>query len=409
MSTISKQKMISFDTAREFILESIQPIQAVETISVSDALGRVLAEPAVAAFNVPNHDNSAMDGYAVCFADMIPNRINRMIVVADLPAGDILDQPIGLCEAVRIMTGAPIPPGCDCVVVQEVVERQGTRITFPPGQKYRQNIRSAGEDIKAGSEVFPAGRRLSPADLAVLTSLGLLELVVTRKLTVAILSTGNEVVEAGQPLKPGQVYDSNRSGLRAALEKIGVDVLDLGLVQDDRDAIREALEKGSENADVIISTGGVSVGDYDLVKAVLKELGEVEFWKVAMKPGKPQAYGRIGSALFFGLPGNPVSGLTVFLLMVRPALLKLMGTNWNIERFLELPFRGVLNKKHQRMEFVRGLVHFDPNGAYVETTGAQGSGILSSMTQANAFIMLPETPMHLNNGERVRVMLIDYD
>jgi molybdopterin molybdotransferase len=322
------------------VLDKVIPIRDEETIPVSNALGRVLARPAIAGFPVPNHDNSAMDGYAVRFADLDVAQPVTLRVVATLPAGDYMERPINPGEAVRIMTGAPIPPGCDCVVMQERITRSGHNIAVPPGQKPGQHIRAAGEDIPEGTVVLPPGRRLKPADLGLMTALGLKELGVRRRVKVALLSTGNEVIETGWPLRPGQVYDSNRSALRGALHALCVNVLDLGLVGDDEEAIKAALAKGDREADAVITTGGVSVGDHDLVKTVLARMGQIDFWQVAMKPGKPQAYGRLENALFFGLPGNPVSGMVVFHTIVRHALLAMMGATPQPDKMLKARFRG---------------------------------------------------------------------
>lgn len=408
--------MISFSTAKSRVLEQVgrvarssQNPEDIEEIPLCQALGRVLAQPAVATDNVPNHDNSAMDGYAVRYADISQESVTTLRVVADLPAGTRVLEPLKAGEAVRIMTGAPIPEGSDCIVIQEVVRRQDDLLEVPPGQKQGQHIRAAGEDIRLGAEILPVGRRLGPADLGLLTSLGKVNLPVFRRIRVALLSTGNEVVEAGTPLTPGQVYDSNRSALRAALEALGVDILDLGRVRDDREAIEAALKRGGEGADALISTGGVSVGDYDLIKEVLEKDGNIDFWKVSMKPGKPQAYGRLGKAHFFGLPGNPVSSLAVFLLIVRPALLKMMGANEKPERRLQAVLRGGWHKRHERMDFLRGVVHFtEEDRPWVEVTGAQGSGMLTSLSKANAFIILPEKAAHWPDGALVTVQLIDY-
>ncbi len=401
--------MISFSEAKSRVLARVRPVTERETIAVTAARGRVLAAPVKAAAPVPNHDNSAMDGYGVRFQDLSTTEPSTLEVVADLPAGDRLTRTLGAGEAVRIMTGAPIPEGCDCIIIQEVVQRDGARLTVPPGAKRGQHIRPAGEDIAAGAEVLPRGRRLGAADLGLLTSLGCSEITVNRRVRVALISTGNEVIEAGQPLLPGQVYDSNRSALYGALTALGAEVLDLGLVRDDRRAIEAAFTRGGEEADAVISTGGVSVGDYDLVKEVLGKNGEIDFWKVAMKPGKPQAYGRLGRAHFFGLPGNPVSGLTVFLLIVRHALLRMMGADEEPDRRFQATFRGTWDKRHGRMDFLRGVVHFEGERPWVEPTGAQGSGILTSLSRANAFIVLPEKPLRLADGDPVTVQLIRYE
>lgn len=407
--------MISFATAKMRVMEQVGHVarshhnkEDLEEIPLCQALGRVLALPAVATDNVPNHDNSAMDGYAVRYADISQKAVSTLRVVADLPAGARVLEPLKTGEAVRIMTGAPIPVGSDCVVIQEVVRRQGDSLGIPAGQKSGQHIRAAGEDIRLGAEVLAAGCRLQPADLGLLTSLGMVNVNVFRRIRVALLSTGNEVLETGTPLTPGQVYDSNRSALRAALEALGVEILDLGLVRDDREAIEAALKKGGNEADALISTGGVSVGDYDLIKEILEKDGKIDFWKVSMKPGKPQAYGRLGRAHFFGLPGNPVSSLTVFLLIVRPALLKMMGAHAKPDKRLQAVFRGGWHKRHERMEFLRGVLHFTEDLPWVEVTGAQGSGILTSLAKANAFIILPEGSAQWADGDMVTVQLIDY-
>ncbi|MEO5364344.1 MAG: molybdopterin molybdotransferase MoeA, partial [Magnetococcus sp. DMHC-8] len=294
-------------------------------------------------------------------------------------------------------------------------QRQGDLVVIPPGQQPGQHIRPAGEDVAQGAEIFPAGRRLGVADLGLLTALGRVTLPLFRPVRVALLSTGNELVETGTPLAPGQIYDSNRAALRAALTRLGVEILDLGQVRDERTAIEQALHRGGAEADALISTGGVSVGDYDLVKELLARDGQIHFWQVAMKPGKPQAYGRLGRAHFFGLPGNPVSSLTVYLLIVRPALLKLMGATPPPDRQFQAVLRGTWHKRHSRMDFLRGVVHFThPDGTmasppWVEVTGAQGSGILTSLARANVFIILPEGPAHLPDGTLVTVQWIDYD
>ncbi|MBF0096192.1 MAG: molybdopterin molybdotransferase MoeA [Magnetococcales bacterium] len=406
--------MISFAEAKRRVLEQVQTVAPdTHTTALRDALGRVLAQAIYAGEAVPNHDNSGVDGYAIRSADLGSAAVT-LRVVADLPAGSRLTTPLQAGEAVRIMTGAPIPPGSDCVVMQEHVTREHDRVTIRPGPAAGLNIRCAGEDIAAGSAIFAAGRRLGVADLGLLTALGKTTLPLLRRLRVAILSTGNEVVADDQPLAPGQVYDSNRATLRAALSALGVEILDLGAVRDDRHALTEALQRGGAQVDALISSGGVSVGDYDLVKEILLQDGQIDFWQVAMKPGKPQAYGRLGGAHFFGLPGNPVSSLTVFLLIVRPALLKMMGANPEPERRFQAQFRGNWHKKHPRMDFLRGIVHFDhPDGTlaatpWVEVTGPQGSGILTSLAKANVFIVLPEGCTGVVDGDLVTVQWIDY-
>ncbi len=401
--------LMPFAEARERTLARVSPIAERETIAVTAALGRVLAEPLIASFNVPNHDNTSMDGYAVRFQDLAADGDTTLTVVADLPAGERLSQTIGAGEAVRIMTGAPIPDGCDCIVIQEVVTRDGDQLTVPPGQKEAQNIRRIGQDVTEGREVFAVGHRLLPPDVGMLASLGRREVSVYRQLTVAIVSTGNEVVAPGEPLEPGQVYDSNRHSMMAVLQALGVKVLDLGIIRDDKDSIAAALKKGADEADVVLTSGGVSVGDFDLVTDVIQELGSIDFWKVKMKPGKPQAHGRIGDAIFFGLPGNPVSVLATFLLLVRPALLVMMGCKPEAQKQLTIPFKGQpIIKTGDRLEFARGILHYEGADAWIESTGSQNSGVLTSMSKANAFIILSEEPVEVHEGDVVTVVPIEY-
>ncbi len=402
-------QLMPFTDARARTLERVSPVKETENIPVMTALGRVLAEPVTAPFNVPNHDNTSMDGYAIRFEDLSQDGDTILTVVADLPAGDQLTQTIGDGEAVRIMTGAPIPDGCNCIVIQEVVTRESNQLTVPPGMKQAQNIRRAGQDVKEGSEVFAVGRRLSPPDVGMLASLGRSEIRVYRRVKVAVVSTGNEVVSPGQPLLPGQVYDSNRHSMISVLTALGVDVFDLGIVRDDRDSIAAALRKGGEEADAVLTSGGVSVGDFDLVTGVIEELGSIDFWKVRMKPGKPQAHGHIGNAVFFGLPGNPVSVLATFLLLVRPALQVMMGCPPGRLNSLMIPYRGpAITKTDDRLEFARGILTLDGDQTHVTSTGSQDSGVLTSMSRANAFIILPEDLKVYEDGDMVEVVPIEY-
>lgn len=401
--------LMPFDEARERALARVSPVAETETIAVDTALGRVLSTSVTAPFNVPNHDNTAMDGYAVRFQDLAAEGDTFLTVVAEVPAGDRLAQTVKAGEAVRIMTGAPIPDGCDCIVIQEDVTRDGNRLTVPAGQQAGKWIRRTGQDIAESSIVFAKGRRLSPPDLGMLTSLGFADIDVYRRLTVAVVSTGNEVVSPSTPLKPGQVYDSNRSSMKAVLNALGVDVLDLGIASDDKESITAALKKGASEADAVLTSGGVSVGDFDLVKDVITEIGTIDFWKVRMKPGKPQAHGRIGKAEFFGLPGNPASVLATFLLLVRPALLVMMGCEPEAQKRLTVRFKGEpIDKTGDRMEFARGILHYEGDDAWIESTGSQNSGILSSMSKANALIVLPDAPIQVSEGDMVSIIPIEY-
>ena len=401
--------LMPFEEARAKTLARVHPIKDVETVAVGQALGRVLASPVRAPVNVPNHDNSAMDGYAVRFADLSDTDPVDLKLAGVVAAGSEVGQEVRPGEALRIFTGAPVPAGCDCIVIQEVVEVRGDRLKVPSGQRQLQNIRRAGQDIAEGAVVFDAGRRLGPPEIGMLTSLGLAQVPVFRRLKVAVLSTGNEVFEPGQPIAPGQLYDSNRATLKAALAALGVDVIDLGIARDRHEEIAGALKRGAAEADVVLTSGGVSVGDFDLVKDVINELGAIDFWKVRMKPGKPQAHGRLGAAEFFGLPGNPVSVLVTYLLLVRPALMRMMGADPGPLRQLQMPYRGApIDKRHDRAEFLRAVVRMDGADSHVTSTGLQGSGILSSMAAANALIHLPEDPVTIRDGDQVLVIPIEY-
>ncbi len=401
--------LMPFDEARARTLERVRPLGETERVALGAALGRVLSAPVLAPADVPNHDNSAMDGYAVRFDDLDAGGETVLSLAGVVAAGAEANAVLGPGQALRIFTGAPIPEGSDCVVIQEVVRRDGDRVIVPAGQKRHQYVRRAGQDIAAGAEVFAAGRRLGPAEIGMLTSLGLTEVELFRRLRVAVLSTGNEVQAPGRPIAPGQLYDSNRATLIAALTALGVEVIDLGIARDERAEIEAGLRRGAAEADVVLTSGGVSVGDFDLVKDVIDELGAIDFWKVRMKPGKPQAHGRLGGAEFFGLPGNPVSVMVTYLLLVRPALLRMMGADPGAVKSLRLPYRGApIHKRHDRAEFIRAVIHFDGAEAHVTSTGAQGSGILSSMAAANAFIALPEAPVDLAEGDLVTVIPIEY-
>ncbi|MBF0605086.1 MAG: molybdopterin molybdotransferase MoeA [Nitrospirae bacterium] len=405
--TSQQGEMISFDAAREKMLSGIHRVTETEIVELEHLLGRVLAEDVPARLDVPNHANSAMDGYAVRSADLAGMGEVRLRVVSDLAAGGYFTPELGPGEAVRIMTGAPIPWGSDQVVIQEVCYRDQDGVRLPCGVKPGDHVRQAGEDMRVGDCVLRGGKRLKPADIGILAAQGIDQVAVFRRVRVAILSTGNEVVEVTTPLRPGQVHDSNRAGLKAALRVLGCEVLDFGIVGDDLGTIEKALERASHEADAIISTGGVSVGDYDLVRLALENRGTIDFWKVAMKPGKPQAYGRLGQAVFFGLPGNPVAGLTVFYVLIRPALFRLMGGGKWPNKVLKATFKGHFAKKHLRREFLRGILTFEPEGLGVEMTGPQGSGILTSMSRANALIVLPEGPVTVTSGDLVDVWMMD--
>ena len=308
----------------EAIRACLTPVAAVERVPVREALGRILGQEIVPGIDVPGHDNSAMDGFAVSSANLTKEKI-VLRQVGTAFAGRPFAGMVKPGECVRIMTGAVMPKGADTVVVQEVCEVDGERVTIPAGQKAGQNVRAAGEDLKAGVAVLKAGQPLRPAEIGLIASLGIGEVVVKRKLRVAFFSTGDELASIGTKLSEGQVYDSNRYTLHGMLQRLGVDIVDLGVVRDDPAMLEAAFRTAAAGADVVITTGGVSVGEADFVKQLMAKLGEVMFWKIAMRPGRPMAFGRIGNAYLFGLPGNPVAVMVTFYQFVREALLHLAG------------------------------------------------------------------------------------
>ena len=394
--------MISVRDAQAHILDRIKAKVQPELLPLAAALGRVLADDVRAEMDVPPTDNSAVDGYAVTSADIPSTGTRALEVVAEVAAGSVFAGTLRPGQALRIMTGAPMPAGADTVYPQEVVERRGGSVTLGP-LAAGANTRHRGEDVQAGAVVLSAGGVLRPQEIGVAASLGLAQLFVRRKPRVAILSTGDEVAEPGSVRKPGQIYDSNRFSLRGLVEGAGASAVDDGIVPDQFDELHARLLRAAEHADVVLTSGGVSVGDYDLVKAVLQQAGGIDFWQVAMQPGRPLAVGRIGRALFFGLPGNPVASMLTFHLFVRPALWKLAGRR---ELFVQ-PFRAIavepMRKKAGRREFKRGILTYANDRWEVRTTGPQGSGILSSMTAANCFVVIEEERGDVAAGEPVWV------
>ena len=394
--------MISVQDGQNRILAQVTTLAPPEHVALAAALGRVLADPVRAPFDVPPADNSAVDGYAVGSADIPVGGQRELRVIADLPAGSVFDGTLGGGESIRIMTGAPLPAGADTVYPQEIVERAGDVVRVPPLAK-GVNVRARGEDVETGTVVVEDGAVLRPQEIGVIASLGIVRVRVRQRPRVALLSTGDEVAEPGSPRHPGQIYDANRFTLRGLAEQCGAEVTDLGIVADRRDDLRAAFRDASDVADVVISSGGVSVGVYDLVKDVLGELGGVDFWQVAMQPGRPLAVGRIGPAHFFGLPGNPVASMLTFMLFVRPAIFKLAGRRVLFPQTWQARTLEPMTKKSGRREFKRGVLRFGPEGWQVRTTGPQGSGILSSMVTGNCLIILDEDRGDVAAGEVVAV------
>ena len=397
------------DQARALIRQFLSPITGTLRVPIRSALNRVLAADIVSPVNVPAHRNSAMDGWAVRFADLEPHGESTLTEIGASFAGKPFGKSIGSGECVRIMTGGVVPEGADCIVMQERAKANGKQITIAPGQKLGQNLRYAGEDLKAGAVALAKGRAIRPAELGLIASLGIGEVSVYRPLRVAFFSTGDELRSVGSPLGEGQIYDSNRYTLYGMLVKLGCEVYDMGVVADEPDLIENAFAEASKIADVVITSGGVSVGEADFVKQMLNKLGEVLFWKIAMKPGRPLAYGKIGGAHFFGLPGNPVSVMVTFYQFVRDALLVLMGRT-HIEPFpaLKALCTSPIKKAPGRTEFQRGMLSQDPQGNWsVRVTGDQGSGILKSMSDANCFIILSQAEGNIEPGAMVDVQILE--
>jgi molybdopterin molybdotransferase len=394
--------MISVREGQEHILAQVAVAVPPEVLPVTRALARVLAGDVEAPFDVPPADNSAVDGYAVGSADIPGAGTRELDVVGDLAAGAVFDGPLRAGQALRIMTGAPVPAGADTVYPQEVVERAGDRVRVGLIDK-GVNVRMRGEDVEAGGIVIERGTVLRPQEIGLITSLGIWQVSVHRRPRVALLSTGDEVVEPGTPRRAGQIYDANRFTLRGSVEQCGGDVLDLGIVPDARDELSARLREAAAMADVVLTSGGVSVGVYDLVKDVLAELGTIDFWQVAMQPGRPLAFGRIGDTTFFGLPGNPVASLLAFMLFVRPALWKLGGRRRLFPPTWQARTLEPLRKRAGRREFKRGVLAYHDGAWQVRTTGPQGSGILSSMVAGNCLIVLEEERGDVAAGELVTV------
>ncbi|MFN0318131.1 MAG: gephyrin-like molybdotransferase Glp [Burkholderiales bacterium] len=396
------------DKARAYIRAFLTPITGVERMQVKSALGRVLAEDLRSPIDVPGHDNSAMDGYAFRMNDLAPHGDTALKVIGASFAGAPLKSAVAPGQAARIMTGGVIPAGCDTVIMQERVRVEGNIVHIPAGQQLGQNVRKAGCDLKRSAVVFSKGQILRPAELGMIASLGTSEISVFRKLRVAFFSTGDELVSVGQPLGAGQLYDSNRYTLHGMLSRMGVEVLDMGAIRDDPALIENAFAMAAESADVVITSGGVSVGEADFVKQILDKLGEVLFWKIAMKPGRPLAYGKLKNAHFFGLPGNPVSAMVTFYQFVREALLVLAGANPAPIPSLKATCTGAIKKAPGRTEFQRGILSQGEDGQWsVRPTGDQGSAVLSSMSLANCFIVLPDAQGNTPPGAVVDVQLLE--
>ncbi len=394
------------DKAAAAIRACLVPVTETETVPTRQSLGRILAQDVVPSINVPGHDNSAMDGYAVRGADLSSSQSISLREIGTAFAGRVFSGEVRPGECVRVMTGAVMPKGADTVVVQEVCSADGKHVSIPAGQKAGQNVRAAGEDLKAGVPVLRPGQQLRAAELGLIASLGIGEVAVRRRLRVAFFSTGDELASIGTPLAPGQVYDSNRYTLHGLLTRLGVEIVDMGVVRDDPAALEKAFAIASGH-DAIITTGGVSVGEADFIRQLMAKLGEVLFWKIAMRPGRPMAFGRIGKAFLFGLPGNPVAVMVTFCEFVREALLFLSGASTTEIPLLPAISSQPIRKVPGRTEYQRGVVYQEAGSWKVRTTGQQGSGVLRSMSEANCFIVLEHGRGPVQAGEPVQVQLFE--
>lgn len=391
-------------TARQRILGDIKPIRSTEMVPIRQARGRYLAQTITSPINVPNHTNSAMDGYALRGEDLPDEGIKQYTIVGELMAGGRWDGSIGENQCLRIMTGAPMPAGADTVIMREQVEVDADQLRIDARHRKGQNVRLAGEDIAAGATILSPGRKLTPSDMGILASLGLGEVEVYRRPRVAFFSTGDELRSVGEPLGPGEVYDSNRYTLFGMLDKLGMDILDMGVVPDNPEIMRKAFTDAANEADVVITSGGVSMGDADYIKPILAELGQVGFWKIAIKPGRPLAFGHLSKALFFGLPGNPVAVMVTFYQFVEPALRFLAGSDIEAPLTLKATLGENLRKKPGRFEFPRAIMSISGQGDIsVVKAGAQGSGILTSMSKANCYLLLPEDMSDPQAGDVVMI------
>ncbi|WP_229008563.1 gephyrin-like molybdotransferase Glp [Methylophilus sp. Leaf408] len=390
---------MSVTQARHYIQQFLSPVSETETVTLKDSLGRFLAKPVISGMNVPGHNNSAMDGFAFRHAE--GGNPLKVIGTAFAGAPFTSEIPAGCC--IKIMTGAVIPPTVDTVIMQEQTSTEGELVTLAKLPALGANIRLTGEDVAVGQTVLTPGHRIEPADMGLLASLGIGEIEVYRRLKVAFFSTGDELISVGKPLQPGQIYDSNRYSLWGVLEAIGVSVTDLGNVADDPAALEKTLLEAAFEYDVVITSGGVSVGEADFMKQLLAKHGQVLFWKINMKPGRPLAYGKIGIAHYFGLPGNPVSAMVTFYQFVQEALKTLMGAAHLATPSFQVKCVNAIKKATGRTEFQRGILFKEGETWKVKTTGEQGSGILSSMSRANCFIVLNEQTGALEAGTLVEV------
>ena len=399
--------MLSIDEALARIKASIHPIKESETVTLKNALGRVLTEPVYSSVNSPLERNAAMDGFAFSSANLNTEQPFTLSLIGTSWAGKPYIGSLQSGQCVRIFTGAVMPSEADSVIMQEQAKVNGQEIQFPAHTALRMHIREVGEDIKEGSVVFACPKKLNAIDLGLLASVGVNEVAVKRPVKIAFFSTGDELTELGKPLVSGQIYDSNRYTLNGLLNDPNYCITDMGVIADNKQLLETSFIDASTKHDVIISTGGASVGEADFIKEILSHCGKVDFWKIAIKPGKPLAYGKIGECCFFGLPGNPVAVVVTFKYIVAPALKQLLGAPELNPIQLKATCTSVLKKSPGRQEYQRGLLSQDANGEFfVASSGKQGSNILSSISHANCYIVLPVECKGVQVGDKVRVDLI---
>jgi molybdopterin molybdotransferase len=389
--------LLNVDAARRMIVERVTPVAGIEHVPLRQALGRILAEDLAAPIAVPGYDNSAVDGYAMRFDDLHTDRPTTLRCIDRIAAGHDPSAALKPGTAARIFTGALLPDGADVVIMQEDCERVGDSVVILPGIKRGANTRQAGEDVARGAPALAAGKRLGPADLGLLAALGFVEVPVRRKLTVALLSTGDEVREPGELLKRGQIHDANRYILAGLLERLGVDVSDRGIVRDEPSLLNEALQRAAAESDLIITSGGVSTGEEDHVRAAIANHGSLYFWRLAIKPGRPVAMGQIGSTPLAGLPGNPVAALLTFALVARPMIESLGGAAMHVPKRFQVTSDFAYKKKTGRREYVRASLEGQKARRYPK----EGAGMLTSLTETDGLVELPEDLTRLEPGADV--------
>lgn len=394
--------MLSVADSLQQILSKIDASEEMEPVKLSDCTNRVIAQDLVSAINVPPHSNSAMDGYAVAADGLIANI--PLKVVGSVYAGANFAKCLAKDEAVEIMTGAPIPEGADTIIIREASTLNGDQVSFIGPVKQGQHVRQAGEDIAVGDVVLSKGTLLRPQEVGLAASLGFTNLDVFKRPTVAVFSTGDEVTCQGEPLPKNCIYDTNRFTLQGLLKRLGCRVIDFGIIEDTQFEMEKVLLKASQEADLVLSSGGVSMGNADYIRQALEAVGQIGFWKIAMRPGRPIAFGKINQTPFFGLPGNPVAVMVTFAQFVQPALRKMMGqSGWKPQRMTALTI-DKLESRYNRTDYIRGIYSIDETGQLVvSSTGSQGSGILTSMARANCFIEIPDELEFVQSGQRVLI------